>query len=264
MIRLYFLAAAMIFLMGVGSLPLQAQEAPRQKKEELPPPPKVIIVDPGHGGKDPGALVKKAREKDIALAIAKKVGGVAKKRLAAKVVFTRSSDRFISLEERNRIANRNSCDFFVSVHVNAAASKKPEGIEVYYLNNATDRAAEKLAVRENAGAPKKMSDVQAILSGLIQNAATEDSAEAASYIRKGLQNRMTKKFGVKSVKVKTALFYVLVGTKCPSLLIETGFITNPRDEKRLKSASYQNALSEAVVEGMATYFQNLDHPRSDL
>lgn len=254
----------LILLLGAMSSSLQAKGPAKKQAELPPPPPKVIIVDAGHGGKDPGALVKKVREKDITLAIARKVGALAKKRLAAKVVFTRSSDRFISLEERNRIANQNSCDFFVSVHVNAATSKKPEGIEIYYLNNATDRAAEKLAARENAGAPKKMTDVQAILSGLIQNAATEDSAEAAAYIRKGLQKRMSKKFGVKTVKVKTALFYVLVGTKCPSLLVETGFITNPREQKNLKKGSYQNALAESVVDGIATYFDNLDTPRSDL
>jgi len=257
----------LVVFLGLGCSISSQAKSPEKKQVQMevpPPPPKVIIVDAGHGGKDPGALVKKTREKDITLAIAKKVGVLAKKRLAAKVVFTRSSDRFISLEARNRIANQNSCDFFVSVHVNAATSKKPEGIEIYYLNNATDRAAEKLAARENAGAPKKMTDVQAILSGLIQNAATEDSAEAASYIQKGLQRRMSKKFGVKSVKVKTALFYVLVGTKCPSLLVETGFITNPREQRNLKKGAYQNALAESVVDGIATYFDNLDTPRSDL
>ncbi len=252
-----FFSSLVIFLSALTTV--QAQEASGPATDA-----KVIIIDPGHGGKDPGTLTKRTKEKDITLAMAKRLGSAIQQRIPSKILYTRTKDQFISLAERNRIANRNSCDFFVSVHVNSSPSKEAKGLEVYYLNNATDRAASKLAARENQGAPKAMKDVQAILSGLLQNDVTDDSAQAAGYVRKSLVQQVGKVFSVAPIRVKTALFYVLVGAKCPSLLVETGFITNPKEEQRLRSTSYQKALAQAVANGMKAYFDSLAHPRSDL
>jgi len=228
-----------------------------------PPPPK-IILDPGHGGKDPGAISKtKIREKDIVLKISAKLAAILRKK-GAEVSFTRQNDRFIELGKRNEIANRRQCDLFLSIHANASPRKDSEGIEIYYLNKATDSASRRIAARENAGAPKKEKDIEMILSDLIQTAATEESAELAKKVAGSIRHRMQKKYRVKEIGVKTALFYVLVGAKCPSLLIETGFITNPKEGRRLKQARYQMDLVRSIAEGISVYLSGLEQPANDL
>lgn len=214
-------------------------------------PPPVIVIDPGHGGKDPGAVSKKTREKAVVLQIAKKLSAQLKKS-GAEVHLTRSGDRFLELEDRNRLANQKKCDLFLSLHANSSKNRQAEGIEIYYLNKATDQAARRLAARENRGARKKMAAEQEILSDLIQTAVTEESAELASQLKQHLQRKL-KGSGVKEVEVKTALFYVLVGAKCPSLLIETGFVTHPRESKRLRDPKYQERLVGALAEGVVRY-----------
>jgi N-acetylmuramoyl-L-alanine amidase len=251
-----FLAVGFLIL----SFPVFAAEPPPP-----PPPPPVIVIDPGHGGKDPGAISKsKIREKDVVLAISKKLAQSLKKRLGAKIFFTRAGDQFVTLDYRNRFANQRRCDLFLSIHANASPNKKAEGLEIYYLNRATDTASERLAARENAGAPKREEEIEAILSDLIQAAVTEESAELSQQVRKSLRRRLLKKYGIKDIEVKTALFYVLVGAKCPSLLIETGFITNPKEGKRLKSAAFQKGLADAIAEGVAGYLAELERPKGDL
>lgn len=224
---------------------------------------KIIIIDPGHGGKDPGAIgYKKVREKDVVLSIAKRLSGALAKKAGAQVFLTRNNDRFITLGERDRIANRRSCDLFLSVHANASKNKMARGLEIYYLNKATDEASRRLALRENEGDPRAEKEIDGILSDLIQTASTEESAELALQVRKSLQKRMPSQAA--KVHVKTALFYVLVGAKCPSLLIETGFVTHPEEGKRLKQAAYQRKLAEAIAEGVQAYFASRGRPGSDL
>jgi len=252
-----------VFLISVSAAHAAPETQPVQKP--APPPPPVIVIDPGHGGKDPGAISKaKIREKDVVLAISKKLSQALKKKIGAKIFFTRAADQFVTLDYRNRFANQKQCDLFLSVHANASPNKKAEGLEIYYLNRATDSSSSRLAARENAGAPKQEKEIEGILSDLIQAAVTEESAELSQQVRKSLQRRVMKKFGVKDVEVKTALFYVLVGAKCPSLLIETGFITNPKEGKRLKSAGFQKGLADAIAEGVATYLAGLNNPKGDL
>ncbi len=236
--RLFFSLPVLFFLVGTGFA-------------ETP----IIVVDPGHGGKDPGAVSRGLKEKEIALAIAKRLVSSLKQKIGAEVRLTRSGDRFISLEGRDRVANADSCDLFISIHTNASRRSDAEGMEVYYLNKATDRAAQKLARRENQGDPRKEKEVGVIVSDLIQTAATEESAELARRVQQSLQQRLKKKHGIDSIRVKTALFYVLVGAKCPSLLIETGFITNPREGRRLKKGFFQKDLADAIAEGVLEHLK---------
>ncbi len=243
---------------GGKKKPVPAATAP-----EKPPPP-VIVIDPGHGGKDPGAISKKkTREKDLVLTISKKLAQSLKRKIGAAVYLTRVKDRFISLGGRDEVANAKSCDLFLSIHANAARSAKPEGLEIYYLNKATDEASRRLAERENEGAPKKEKEIEAIVSDLIQTASTEESAILSREVEKALKRRL-KKHKTKSIRIKTALFYVLVGAKCPSLLVEVGFITNPAEEKRLKKGAYQRDLTDGIAEGVARYLAGVDAPGSDL
>ena len=244
------------------------KESPKPSPPETVPaekPSPTIIIDPGHGGKDPGAISKaKIREKDLVLSIAKKLGQALKKKLGANVFYTRSDDRFITLGDRDRIANKRSCDMFLSVHANASKNSKAEGVEIYYLNKASDEASSRLAARENEGAPKKEKEMEAIVSDLLQTASTEESALVAQAVERSTKGRIQKKYKIEDIKVKTALFYVLVGAKCPSLLIETGFVTNPKEGKRLKQAAFQKDFADSVADGVARYLKSADESGGDL
>ncbi len=213
---------------------------------------RIILIDPGHGGKDPGAIARKVREKNVVLSLSKKIADRLQKK-GGEVHLTRRGDRFVSLEGRNRVANQKQCDLFLSIHANTARNRKANGIELYYLNKATDAASQKLAARENAALDRKKGDVDAILSDLLQTAVTEESAEAAQVIQKALTRRL-KRYRMTPVKIKTALFYVLVGAKCPSLLIESGYLTHPEEARRLQNRDYQSHFAEAIAEGVWQYF----------
>lgn len=257
-----FLLAGLLILLG-GPL-IAGKQKPKKPPVEKPPAP-VIVIDPGHGGKDPGAVSKKKiREKDVTLQISKKLAASLRKKAGVEVHLTRNGDRFIGLEERNRVANRRQCDLFLSVHANASRNAKANGLEIYYLNKASDQASARLASRENEWAPKKEREIDAIVSDLIQTAATEDSAELAAKLQRSLQRRLQKKHKISSIRVKTALFYVLVGAKCPSLLIETGFITNREEGRRLKTAAFQRDLADSIAEGVSAFLKTKDRAGSDL
>ncbi len=257
-----------LFLVGLLMFGFDSSGAEKKKSAETQAVQKIpprIIVDPGHGGKDPGAVSRyKIREKDLVLAVSKKLITSLKKKTGATVFLTRGFDKFLTLEERDRIANQKQCDLFLSIHANSAKNKKADGLEVYYLNRASDEASERLADRENIGAPKPETEIDAILSDLIQTASTEESAELASHLERSLRRGLGKKYGIDPVRIKTALFYVLVGAKCPSLLIEIGFITNSREVKRLKKPAYQRDLADAIAAGVASYFSSLERPGGDL
>jgi N-acetylmuramoyl-L-alanine amidase len=231
-----------------------------------------IVIDPGHGGKDPGAIgsfgkkKKKwtVREKDVVLQISKHLEAALKKKLKAKVFYTRSKDAFVTLGQRNRVANGRQCDLFLSVHANAAKNPKAEGLEIYSLNKATDEAARRLAERENEGAPAGERDIEAILSDLLQTAVAEESLLLAADVEKSFRKRLKPKYGIDRIEAKTALFYVLVGAKCPSLLIETGFVTNEKEGRRLKQGSYQRDLANAIAEGAAAFLSESEEGGGDL
>jgi len=218
-----------------------------------------IVVDPGHGGHDPGAVGPSGiQEKDVVLAIGLRLRDLLKEELGLDVVMTRSSDVFIPLEERTAIANKVGADLFVSVHANAAPNRTAAGIETYYLNLAkTDKVAQ-LAAKENGTSLEKVSVLQAILFDLMANYKLNDSAHLADEVQKALHKKIrTVHNDVKNLGVKQGPFYVLVGASMPSILVETAFLSNATEESRLKDPAYQNSAAEGIYEGVRNYISSL-------
>jgi N-acetylmuramoyl-L-alanine amidase len=217
-----------------------------------------IVLDPGHGGKDPGAIGPGGiAEKDLVLAIAKKLADKLKNEMGIQVVLTRKDDRFVPLEDRTARANSEDADLFISLHMNASPNVEAKGIETYYLDNTTDEAAIRLAARENATSRKNISDLQFILSDMTQNMKLEDSITLANRVQNSLVSGMTKVMAdVKDLGVKKALFYVLVGARMPSVLVEMFFITNRGEGRAMSQGSYQDAMVEALFEGIQRFSQS--------
>jgi N-acetylmuramoyl-L-alanine amidase len=216
---------------------------------------KKIVLDPGHGGKDPGAIgIQGVAEKDIVLKVAKKLAARLKKDLGVQVVLTRSDDRFIRLEDRTAIANKEDADLFISLHMNASPNGEAKGLETYYLDNTTDEASLRLAARENSTSTANVSDLQFILSDMTQNMKLEDSVTLAHRLHDSLLTSMAPKLGdVRDLGVKKALFYVLVGARMPSVLLEMFFITNRNEGRAMSQDSYQDTVVDALFEGIQKY-----------
>jgi N-acetylmuramoyl-L-alanine amidase len=216
-----------------------------------------IVLDPGHGGKDPGALgFGGSREKDIVLSIAKKLAAKLRKEMGIQVVLTRKDDRFVALENRTAIANAEDADLFISLHMNASVNGEAKGIETYYLDNTSDEAALRLAARENGTSRKNISDLQFILSDMTQNMKLEDSITLAHRLQKSVVGGMAQSVReVKDLGVKKALFYVLVGARMPSVLVEMFFVTNRSEGWAMSRASTQDAMVEALMRGIQNYAQ---------
>lgn len=220
---------------------------------------KRIVIDPGHGGKDGGApgYYKKVTEKKVVLAIAKKLAAKLRKELKCEVILTRSSDRFLTLEQRTSFANRNRADLFISIHANASRNRKAYGVETYFLNLAKDRASINVAARENATSEKNISDLHTILNSLMKNAKINESSRLAAYVQTSLVKSLKGKYSkIKDKGVKQAPFYVLLGARMPAILVETAFISNKRECKRLTSDAYQNRLCDGIVAGVRHYIQS--------
>ena len=216
----------------------------------------LIVVDPGHGGKDPGAIgYRGIREKDITLAIAREVRRIAEKKLGIKVVLTRDRDVFIPLWERSKIANRLGASMFISIHCNFSRNRYARGLETYFLSNARTKWERAVAALENASVKyeinykKQYGMVRKILGDMAQNRYLKESQVLAEYI----QESVVRKTGTVNRGIRQAGFYVLLFTHTPSVLVETGFISNPREAKRLKSRWYIRRIAEGIVDGIALY-----------
>ncbi len=218
-----------------------------------------IVIDPGHGGRDRGAsgYLKGVYEKDVVLKIAKQLAKKIRKELQCEVFLTRTRDRYLTLEERTAIANTKNADLFISIHTNAARSRRAFGIETYFLNLATDDESILVAARENATSTKNISDLQTILSDLMQNAKINESSRLAGHVQTALCNCLKKnKYSkINNKGVKQAPFYVLLGAQMPAILIETSFISNSKECKRLITPKYQERLCEAIVNGIKKYIK---------
>lgn len=213
------------------------------------------MIDPGHGGHDHGATGPHGvKEKTLTLAISKQLATILRTTLDADVTLTRQDDRYIPLQDRNTLGNKLNADLFISVHANAAESPDPHGIETYYLNTASDKASKRLADRENRVFGKEISTLDKILTTMLQNANTDESRELAVAVQSSMIGGLSPAYpDVVDKHVKTALFYVLVGSKVPGILVETGFVSNSHEEKRLNSAKYQQQLAESIAVGVRRY-----------
>jgi N-acetylmuramoyl-L-alanine amidase len=216
-----------------------------------------VVIDPGHGGHDTGTIgADGTEEKDVALAISKKLRTVLTEQ-GLEVVLTRETDRFVRLEERARLANAARGDLFISVHCNSLPQRHIRGIETYTLNLASDRYAIRLAARENATSEKGMSDLQFLLADLATRANTEESARLATRVQSGLVSTLqSKDKKIRDLGTKEALFYVLLGTKMPAILVETGFLSNGEEEKHLASPGYQEDVARAIAAGVQDFLGN--------
>jgi N-acetylmuramoyl-L-alanine amidase len=216
---------------------------------------KRIVIDPGHGGRDPGAIGPKGTlEKEMSLDIARRVEKLLKKKLKVEVLLTRNSDRFLALEARTGYANKKKADLFVSIHLNAHRNRKFRGVETFYLDLTNDRYSIKLAARENATSEKSISDLEFILQDLALKSHVDDSILLSRFIQKAMVGKLRKKYkSVRDLGVKSALFYVLIGARMPSILIEGSFLTNPMEEKRIRQKSYRQRLAEGIVDGIKRF-----------
>ena len=214
-----------------------------------------IVLDPGHGGKDPGAMAFGLKEKDIVLTLAKRLQPVLQKELGCEVILTRESDTFIPLEERTAIANTESADLFVSLHVNAHPSAKVRGLETYYLNLTTNAEAMRVAAMENATSTHQMSDLQDILSDIMQNSKVEESSRLAQQVHNSILNEAELKgySDIKNLGVKQAPFYVLIGAEMPAILIEVAFITNETDAHNLQDPTFIRMVTQEIADGIKSY-----------
>jgi len=216
---------------------------------------KTVVIDPGHGGKDSGASAFGLKEKDIVLKLAKKLAVRLEKQLNLTVHLTRSDDSFITLERRTRIAKEKKADLFISLHVNANTLASVEGFETYILNFATDRSAMAVAARENAESDKSVAELQDLLQIIAKNTKIAESRALAQVLHKSALSSLNKKYQVRDLGVKEAPFYVLVGTAVPSVLIETGFITNQAEADRLAQEAYLDRIVDGLVKGLQLYVE---------
>jgi N-acetylmuramoyl-L-alanine amidase len=228
---------------------------------------RVIVIDAGHGGKDPGAHGSISREKDITLAIALKTGEYIQKNIRnVTVIYTRKDDSTVDLRDRPKIANKANADLFISIHANWADSKKVMGAETYVMGHAKDQANLEVAMNENAvmlleddystkyeGFDPKSSESY-IMFSLTQKVFQEQSTDLATKIQKQFRERVNRN----DRDVKQAGFWVLYNTKMPSVLVETGFITNPNEEKYLNSKEGQDYLASSIYRACRDYLNEID------
>lgn len=221
---------------------------------------KRIVIDPGHGGKDPGCDIGNLKEKDITLDLAKKLKAKIEKEIAGcEVLLTRDKDVSMPLEARTGFANENNADLFISLHVNAHKQSSVYGLETYFLNIATDESAVMVAARENATSEKRISDLQSILNDLLLNTKIGESSKLAYKVQDGMMANIKKTYRMrKDLGVKQAPFVVLIGARMPAILVEIGFITNPTEKKRLLNNDYRILIADGITSGISSYIKSIE------
>lgn len=260
-----------------ATTPPPKQEPPAERTKDTPPPEKVkpgsspslamqlglgvrrIVIDPGHGGKDKGATgFGGLHEKDITLALARELKKVLEEEAHCEVILTRNKDKFISLEERTAIANAQKADLFISIHANANEDPSQHGTETYYLNLTTDKHSARVAALENATSSRRIGDLEAILHDLMRNSKINESSRLAKDIQTRICSRIKSRYEtVRDLGVKQAPFYVLMGAEMPGVLVETAFITNEKEAKRLKDKKFQEDIARGIAEGVNTYIRQM-------
>ena len=218
-----------------------------------------IVIDPGHGGHDTGTIGPDGlMEKDLVLDVSKRLGKLLQARLGAQVVFTRRDDTFIPLETRTAIANQEQADLFVSVHANSSHDPDARGVETYYLNFTSSPEALEVAARENADSDKSIHELQDLVKKIALKEKIEESREFASDVQQSLHTGLAARNpGERDRGVKKAPFVVLIGANMPSILAEISFLSNPGDERRLRTPEYRQRIAESLYRGIARYVNGL-------
>ena len=221
---------------------------------------KTIVIDAGHGGKDPGAIgYSGTKEKDIALDVAKRLEKKLSKNMNVKIIMTRNEDVFLRLSERTKIANESNGNLFISIHTNAAEDRRASGFETFLIGPNKNEAAVRVAARENAvlelegTTGKKLTNEDLIKATIAQSAFASKSEQFASMVQKEIKKRVQSP----DRGVKQAGFYVLMGASMPNVLVELGFISNPSEEKKLRSPQYRDQLATAIYRAVEQYQKTL-------
>lgn len=232
-----------------------------EPKGPAPDPGRIrtIVIDPGHGGKDPGAIGPSGlMEKDVALDIAKRLKEKLESKMSCKVLLTRNTDRFLELDERTMFANSVNADLFVSVHINASRDRRARGVETYFLSPARSKDELATAARENMMALGSQDEIENDLAYIMSDLASTQKVNDSAILAGSVQNSMTSglrrvNLPVKDKGVKQAMFYVLWRASMPSALVETGFISNREDERRFRNPAYLDSVAESIAGGLASY-----------
>jgi N-acetylmuramoyl-L-alanine amidase len=218
-----------------------------------------VMIDPGHGGKDPGAVGPTGlREKDVVLAIGRRIREKLERSGEFDVRMTRDDDVFIPLEERTAMANKGRADIFVSLHINASPNRRAEGFSTYVLSRgASNREDLELAARENGVPVRKLQGVKFIIDDMFTGARKNESLRLAKTVNDAVVRHVSTRYpGAQSLGLKQAPFYVLVGARMTAVLVEASFISNAREESRLRDPSCLDGIADGVVEAVRYYGQN--------
>jgi N-acetylmuramoyl-L-alanine amidase len=214
-----------------------------------------IVIDPGHGGHDTGTIGPHGlEEKDLVLDVSRRLGKLLEQRLGANVLYTRDDDAFVPLETRTAIANQAQADLFISVHANSSQNPESRGVETYYLNFTTSSDALEVAARENAVSDQSIHQLQELVKTIALQEKVEESREFAADVQHALYTGLaTRTPAIHNRGVKKAPFVVLIGAKMPSVLAEISFVSNPQDERKLRSPAYRQRIAQALYRGIARY-----------
>jgi N-acetylmuramoyl-L-alanine amidase len=237
------------FLLSATTLPSLAKQFALGVKR--------IVIDPGHGGKDRGAMAgDQIAEKDITLALAKALKENLETEIGCEVILTRTKDQFVPLTQRTRMANKKNADLFISIHTNAHVDSSFNGVSTYSLNFAKDKESARVAALENAASNNTLCDLKPLLEKLLLNTKISESTDLARHVQRSIVAKLgTKGDKMRDLGVKQAPFCVLLGAQMPSVLIEAGFISNKKDEMRLTSKSFQQNLVKGITGGIKAYIQ---------
>jgi len=218
-----------------------------------------IVIDPGHGGKDPGCIGKEnTYEKDVVLDICNRLKKLLLQDKGLEIILTRETDIFVSLDNRAEIANQKKADIFISVHANSYPNRKRAGVETYYLNFNKDPNVMDVAARENATTTKNISQQREILEKIIRTDKLMESRDLANRVQKSLVTRLASTYKeVKNLGVKGGPFWVLIGGEMPSVLVEISHLSNPLEEQRLNTIQYRQAVAQGIYEGILQYIESL-------
>ena len=222
-----------------------------------------VVIDAGHGGHDPGAQSNGVSESELTLDVALRLSRLLEKQPGVEVVLTRDTDVFIPLEERTAIANREGADLFLSIHANASRNPKARGVESYFLNFASNAAAEAVAARENAASSRAMHSLPEIVRAIALNDKIDESRDFAEMVQRSMVRRLSaRNTQVRDLGVKQAPFVVLIGAAMPSVLAEISFVTNKQEGQLLKSTAYRQQIAESLLDAVLRYQQSLKRPRA--
>jgi len=218
-----------------------------------------IVIDPGHGGKDPGCIGKNGlQEKTIVLDVCTELKKLLQSQQDLEVILTRETDIYLPVESRPVIANQKRADIYISVHANSVPNKKRSGVQTFYLNFSQDASVNAIAAQENATSTKNVSEMKDIIMKIVQNSKIVESKELAKIMQENIVRSLSKNFkDVKDLGVKGGPFWVLIGGEMPSILIEISHLSNSKEAERLKTPQYRQLVAKGIYDGIMDYMESL-------